>query len=92
MRSSERVYFEGEKGEIDVFTLLFYIEKEIWNTVDLLLQQNDLEEMLAFENHVLFMALSEDKRLLNMSLDEKAGGTYRGRDARSFYNSEEALS
>lgn len=87
---AEGLHFE-EAGEIDVFSVIWHSEQKIFTYIEALLAMCSLEEMMALPLSNISMVLSEDKRFFNFSIDEKAGGTYRGRDSKSYYCSEEVV-
>lgn len=88
-KALEENVFVEQDSVIDIFTVLWFYEKKIFASIDTLLQHCTLKEISDYGYDNITMLLSDDERFLNVSISEKAGGTWHGRISKSYYRSEE---
>ena len=79
------------KDSISSMDLIWLYQSEIFKSLDKLLhhtrfEENDVLELLNFQDTDLHIARSEDQKLYSFSLAEKTGGTYRSRLSIMYYS------
>lgn len=83
--------YADDKDEIDAFTAISFYGDEIHQTMEKMIQLYSFEEIMHFNQSGIAMKISDDRRLFNYSISEKAGGTFQTRDSKSFYCTEDGV-